>query len=194
MSVRSRSRRGGHARAHAPAVPAHVGARAGALALVALLALAGCGSGRAKHDARAAHRLARERAQLAERRQRIEAEASDITVYSPCREWLRVTTAARDAYVAKHWPHMPQRDVEATAHDQSLGCEAAPGGPHTPMDPLQAAVYVVVLGFSPFYEEIVREGIKESVLKFEAQALGVLKAVPATAPTPPPPRRLLRRR
>jgi hypothetical protein len=73
-------------------------------------------------------------------------------------------------------------------HQQSLGCRAVPHKHRrTSMDPLQAAVYLVVLGFEHFYEETLAVGVKESVSHYDARALGL-----RFAPTPRAP--ILRRR
>jgi hypothetical protein len=157
--------------------------------LLCLMALAGCGS-----SATASQRLAaRERTSarraeasqaLARRRQRIVAEVSDVTPYSTCEQWLSTSEAARDAYLLKNWPHLHRQQVTMVVHQQSLGCQAVPHTHRrTSMDPLQAAVYLVVLGFEHFYEETLAVGIKESVVHYDARALGLRFAPPPRAPT-----------
>jgi hypothetical protein len=144
-----------------------------ALAL-GLVALSGCGSSsHVQNDARRQAAAGRAQA-LAHRREQVVVEVSDMTAYSTCAEWLHASVTARDAYLLKNWPHLHPKQVKLIVREQSLGCEAEPHGhSRTAMDPLQAAVYLVLLNFEDFYEETLAAGVKEGVDHFDARAMGL---------------------
>jgi hypothetical protein len=153
-----------------------------------LMTLTGCGSSGPSQQQIAAHRRASEqraatlRAQ-AIRTRKIVTEASDMTQYSTCEEWLGTSEAARKTYLLKNWPHLHPQQVVRVVHDQSLGCQAVPNtGTRTAMDPLQASVDLVVYGLAIFYEETLALGIKESVDQYDHRAMG-LKFFPPSRPT-----------
>lgn len=166
--------------------PARRRVRATALApALGLVLLAGCGSSATRSDSAATRREAlvrraeQRRVEVA-RQQRITAEVSDMNPRMSCEDWLSSTPAARNAYLAKGWPHLHVEQVETVVRAQSLGCQQVPG--HTRIGSQRAAVYIVLLGFEGIYEEILGEGIKESLPMFEAEALGVYKASPRQQP------------
>jgi hypothetical protein len=146
------------------------------IAFVLVLALAGCGTGANANDR--SHRPAGGQAsahhvtEAKAGQQLIEAEASDLTQYSTCPEWLGASQAARRAYLLAHWPHLHPRELVRVVHDQSISCRVAPpAGGRTAMDPLQASVDLVVYGLAIFYEETLAVGIRESVDHYDLRAM-----------------------
>jgi hypothetical protein len=158
-------------------------ALSGAVALT-LLTIAGCGSSGSSHQRSAANKRASAqqaavRHTRANRRQQILAEASDITQYSTCEEWLGTSATAREAYLLKNWPHLHPKQVVRVVHDQSISCKVVPReGPRTAMDPLQASVDLVVGGLAIFYEETLAVGIKESIDQYDLRAMNFKFAPP----------------
>jgi hypothetical protein len=154
------------------------------LVALTLLAIAGCGSsGHSRERAAAIKRASVQQAAVrharAIRRQKIRAEASDMTKYSSCEEWLGTSGAAREAYLLENWPHLHPKQVVRVVHDQSISCQVAPHeGPRTAMDPLQASVDLVVWGLAIFYEETLAVGIQESVDQYDLRAMNLEFAPP----------------
>jgi hypothetical protein len=146
-----------------------------------LVALTGCGSS-AHHSQQggkqASARRAEARRVLAVRKQKVVAEASDLTPHTSCKEWLNASKPARESYLGRKWPYLHSEQVDLVVRAQSLGCVVAPGRPRTPMTPLQAAVDVVVLGFEDFYEGTLAEGVKENPESFYGKVLGVFHMTP----------------
>jgi hypothetical protein len=143
-------------------------------AILALaLALAGCGTGAKDRPHRPANGQASARhATEIKAKQLIEAEASDLTQYSTCAEWLGASQSARRVYLLAHWPHLHPRELVRVVHDQSVSCRVAPPtGRRTAMDPLQASVDLVVYGLAIFYEETLAVGIRESVDHYDLRAM-----------------------
>jgi hypothetical protein len=151
----------------------------------AAVALCGCGS---------AHRRAAEKdtAAVVLQREKVLAEASDLTQWTTCPGWLTVSRAARERYLRRHWPNLSDTQARAATRDQSLGCEASPGAAGSAMSTLQDAVYISILNFSGIYEELVEEGMKKNTEAFTIGLLGGLK-LQAPPPTPPRPRPLRHR-
>jgi hypothetical protein len=152
----------------------------GPVIVLALVALSGCGSSAQQSTGgkQAAARRAQERRVLALRKQKIVAEASDLTPHTSCKEWLLASKPARETYLGKKWPYLHSEQVDLVVRAQSLGCVAAPGPARTPMAPLQAAVDIVVLGFEDFYEGTLAEGVKENAESFFGKVLGVFHMTP----------------
>jgi hypothetical protein len=146
------------------------------IAALGLLALAGCGSSSGHLNTTAAREPAAARRRAAViRHETIVAEVSDMSSHTSCREWLSVSSPARNTYLSKHWPGLHRTQVLRVVHDQNLSCRIAPplGHGHIGMGDLQAGVDLVVSGLAVFYEETLAAGLKESIVEYLDRVSGI---------------------